>query len=82
LASATKPPRKARRLSVPMKLVTMLADWALERCRAPTRYVTMFVETPITPTRSASSVPGTPGQHHLIRNTHERNMASISTYRR
>jgi len=57
LASARKPPTRASRLSVPMKLVTTLADRELERWRSPTRYVTRFMEMPITHTRSASSVP-------------------------
>lgn len=57
LASATNPPNNPRRLRVPMKLVTIVADFDDERCRSPTKYVTKFIEIPITHTLSANSVP-------------------------
>ena len=56
LASAKKPPRRPRRLSVPMKLVTMVADFAEEICSSPTRYVTKFIEMPMMHILSESSV--------------------------
>lgn len=57
LASATNPPNKPKRLRVPMKLVTIVADFDDVRCRYPTKYVTKFIEIPITHTLSANSVP-------------------------
>lgn len=57
LASAKKPPRRPRRLRVPMKLVTMVADFADEICSSPTRYVTKFMDMPMTHILSESSVP-------------------------
>jgi hypothetical protein len=56
LASAKKPPRRPRRLRVPMKLVTMVADFADEICKTPTKYVTKFMDMPITHILSDSSV--------------------------
>lgn len=56
LASAKKPPRRPRRLRVPMKLVTMVADFADEICNSPTKYVTKFMDIPITQILSESSV--------------------------
>lgn len=56
-ASAKNPPKRPRRLRVPMKLVTMFADFADEMCKSPTKYVTRFIDMPITHTRSESSTP-------------------------
>ena len=56
LASAKKPPKRPRRLRVPMKLVTMFADFADEICNTPTRYVTKFIDMPMTHILSESSV--------------------------
>lgn len=57
LASAKKPPRSPKRLRVPMKFVTMVADFADEMCKSPTRYVTRFIDMPITHILSESSLP-------------------------
>lgn len=57
LASAMKPASRARRLSVPMKFVTMFADLEVEIWRSPTKYVTKFIDMPITHTLSDSSDP-------------------------
>lgn len=57
LASAKKPPRSPRRLRAPRKLVTIVADLAEVRCNSPTRYVTKFIDIPITHILSESSVP-------------------------
>ena len=56
LASAKKPPRRPRRLRVPMKLVTMVADFADGICKISTKYVTKFMDMPITHILSDSSV--------------------------
>lgn len=56
-ASARKPPSRPRRLRVPMKLVTTVADLAEEMCKSPTKYVTRFIDIPITHILSESSVP-------------------------
>lgn len=56
-ASAKKPARSARRLRLPMKLVTIVADFAVGICRSPTKYVTKFIEIPTTQILSASSEP-------------------------
>ena len=37
LASAKNPPRRPRRLRVPMKLVTIVADFADGMCKSPTK---------------------------------------------
>lgn len=56
-ASARKPPRRPSKLRVPIKLVTMVAELAEWRCKSPTKYVTKFMEIPMTHILSASSVP-------------------------
>lgn len=58
-ASAKKPPSRPRRFSVPMKLVTMVADFADDKCKSPTKYVTKFIDMPIAHILSESSVPAT-----------------------
>lgn len=45
-------------MRVPMKFVTIFADFADERCKIPTKYVTKFMDMPITHILSDSSVPG------------------------
>lgn len=57
LASAMNPPKRARRLRVPMKFETIFADFEEERCKDPWRYVTKFIDIPITQILSESSVP-------------------------
>ena len=57
LASAKNPPKRASILSDPMKFVTMFADSDDERCNCPRRYVTKFIDTPITQILSESSIP-------------------------
>lgn len=44
-------------MRVPMKLVTMVADFADEICKSPTKYVTKFMDIPMTHILSESSVP-------------------------
>lgn len=56
-ASATKPPSNPRRFKVPRKLVTIVADFADDRFKSPTKYVTKFILIPIRHILSDSSVP-------------------------
>ena len=55
LASAKKPLRRSSKLKAPTKLVTIVADFAVEICNSPTKYVTKFIDMPITHILSESS---------------------------
>jgi len=42
---------------VPMKLVTVFAEFALPKCMVPVKYVTKFTATPIVVNLSLASTP-------------------------
>ena len=55
--SARNPPSKQRRKEVPIKSVTMLAEFELGRCIVSIRYVTKFTAIPIVDSLSTTSIP-------------------------
>ena len=55
--SATKPPSRVSIKVVPRKLVTVLAEVALERCMVPVKYVTRLTTIPSVVSLSIASTP-------------------------